>query len=100
MRDDRFEWDDAKAAQNLAKHGISFEEARLVFRDLHAVEVDEDQLGYGERRFNMIGRSGSCLLIVTFTERENRVRIISARRAERAERDYWVRENPPFNERC
>ncbi len=55
MRDDRFEWDDAKAAQNLAKHGISFEEARLVFRDLHAVEVDEDQLGYGERRFNMIG---------------------------------------------
>ncbi len=96
MEDDGFEWDDTKAAANLADHKVSFEEARLVFRDIHAVELGEDRRGYDEQRFNIIGRSSTRLLFVTYTDRGERVRIISARPAERAEQSYYVRENPPF----
>jgi len=96
VEDDEFEWNDVKAATNLAEHSVSFEEARLVFKDIHAVELGEDRRGYDEQRFNVIGRSSTRLLFVTYTERGDRVRIISARRAERAEQNFYIRENPPF----
>jgi hypothetical protein len=47
MRDDEFEWDDAKAATNFARHGVSFETARLALDDLHAVEIDDRRRYYG-----------------------------------------------------
>ena len=96
MEDDDFEWDDDKAATNLSEHKVSFEEARLVFSDIHAVELGEDRRGYDEKRFRIIGRSSTRLLFITYTERGDRVRIISARPAERAEQNYYIRENPPF----
>jgi uncharacterized DUF497 family protein len=97
VEDDDFEWDDVKAAKNLAEHRVPFEEARLVFGDIHAIELGEDRRGYDEQRFNMIGRSSTRLLVVTYTERGDRIRIISARPAARAEQNFYIRENPPFN---
>ncbi len=83
-----FEWDPDKAAANLAKHGIGFHEARTVFADrgLH----DQEDRGSGELRWNVTGLSSSNrLLTVCFTERGDRIRIISARLASPAERrDY------------
>ena len=83
MRDDRFEWDDRKAASNLRKHGVSFEMARLAFSDLDAIEdLDETD---DEERIARIGLAGDRLLLVIFTMRDPRIRIISVRKAKRDE---------------
>lgn len=85
-----FEWDDNKAAANFKKHGISFEEAATVWSDYFNIEFFDPDHSEGESRYLMIGESKSKrLLIISFTERENRVRIISARELTPAERrDY------------
>jgi len=82
-----FEWDDAKAAANLAKHGVSFVDAMLVFADPQAVLRVDERRNYGETRMNLIGRAANrdVLLIVCHVRRE-RIRIISARPANRRER--------------
>jgi putative transcriptional regulator len=77
MHDDDFEWDDAKAAENYAKHGISFEDARRVFDDQFAVDGVDDDEAYGEERFTTIGMVGGVLVFVVYTERGARVRLIS-----------------------
>lgn len=87
----RFEWDDAKAAANVQKHGVSFEEARTVFSNpLACIFDDEAHSTDEEKREIIIGHSlSNRLLLVCFTERANVVRIISARVATRKERkDY------------
>jgi putative transcriptional regulator len=63
MKDDDFEWDDAKAALNLARHGVSFEVARLVFDDAFAVVREDRRQDYGEERFVLLGAAapGCCL---------------------------------------
>jgi len=87
----KFEWDPEKAAANLAKHKVSFEQARDVFRDLHALDELDDKADYGEERFNLIGVTENRLLVVTYTLRSHEangdeiIRIISARPAERRE---------------
>jgi uncharacterized DUF497 family protein len=93
----RFEWDGRKAASNLTKHGISFEEAATVFDNPLAVIFDDETHSDDEQRELIIGHSADGrLLIVAFTElAEGVVRIISARRATRRERhDYeeniWI----------
>lgn len=88
-----FEWDDAKAAANLQQHGVAFSEAVKAFRDPFAVERSDDRLDYGEERVNLVGMCDGTLLHVTYTERNDRTRIISARRAERHEQDDYYREN-------
>ena len=55
MRDDEFEWDDAKAATNLASHRVSFEDARLAFDDPFAVEREDRRESYGEERYILLG---------------------------------------------
>jgi uncharacterized DUF497 family protein len=90
MIDDKFEWDDAKASANLAKHGVSFERAKLVFRDIARFEAYDDRRHYGEDRFVATGDADGVILVVVHTEREGRVRIISARRATRHERQTYV----------
>ena len=55
MADHEFEWDDDKAALNYAKHGVSFEAAREVFKDAFAVETLDDRVDYREERFSIIG---------------------------------------------
>ena len=85
-----FEWDSDKATENLEKYGVSFEEAATVFRDtLSATGRDPDHSA-GEERFITFGFSSSDrLLIVSHTEREGRIRIISARPATRSERKIY-----------
>ena len=86
MLDEEFEWDDDKAAANLRKHGITFEEARGVFRDPLAIELIDDREAYGEDRLVLIGMTKSQVLVVVHVLRERRNRIISARKAEPNER--------------
>ena len=85
-----FEWDRRKAASNLAKHGVGFDEAVTVFRDAQARIVPDPRHSVGEERLAILGRSQrDRLLAVMFTERGTRIRLISARKATRRERtDY------------
>jgi uncharacterized DUF497 family protein len=89
-----FDWDDAKAAANLQAHGVSFELAKTVFKDPFAIEFLDDREDYGEDRFVIIGMAeGQVLLFVAYTERAERIRIISARRATKNEQDQYFRQN-------
>ena len=89
-----FEWHAAKAEANLQIHGVSFELAKTVFKDPFAVELLDDREDYGEERFVIIGMAeGRVLLFVAYTEREERIRIISARRATQDEQDDYFRQN-------
>ncbi|MEE8631059.1 MULTISPECIES: BrnT family toxin [Methylobacterium] len=89
----RFTWDERKAASNLRRHGVAFEIALMAFRDPFAVEQIDDRGDYGEERINMLGMCDGVILFVTYTERGEEIRLISARRAERHERDRYFREN-------
>lgn len=81
-----FEWDASKAGGNLAKHGVAFDEAVSVFADPLAALFDDPDHSGEEPREIIVGLSTKPrLLVVSFTEREGRVRIISARRATAAE---------------
>jgi len=86
----QFEWDPAKAAENLAKHGVSFEEAATVFRDtFSATGLDPDH-SIDEERFVIFGVStAGRLLVVAHTERGDTIRIISARPATPGERKIY-----------
>jgi len=86
-----FEWDQNKAEINKRKHGVSFSEATTIFGDPLEVTISDPDHSSGEYRFLSIGRSNSGeLLIVSYTERQqNRIRIISARRATRQEQRYY-----------
>ena len=88
-----FEWSNDKAAANWRAHGVAFHEAVKIFRDLFAVERLDTREDYGEQRINLIVLCDGILLNVTYTERGDRIRIISARRAERHEQDDYYREN-------
>ena len=90
----KFEWDRAKAEANLFAHGVSFDLAKTVFDDPFAIERLDDREDYGEERFVMIGMTaGNILLFVAYTEREERIRIISARRATQYEQDDYFQQN-------
>ena len=82
-----YEWDPQKAARNLRKHGVSFDEAITVFLDPLALTFDDPDHSVDERRFITIGLSiEQRLLFVAHADRsEDRIRIISARRATRGE---------------
>lgn len=85
-----YEWDDDKAAQNLAKHGVSFIEAATVLQDPRAVYVSAGTAG-SEERFAAIGMSASArLVLVVHVERGERDRIISARLASAGEEDLYA----------
>lgn len=90
---DTFEWDAEKAAVNLRNHGVAFQEAVAVFRDPFAIEWIDDRESYGEERINLLGIHGGIVFHVTYAERGDRIRIISARRAEKHEQDNYYREN-------
>jgi uncharacterized DUF497 family protein len=82
----KFVWDPLKAAANLRKHGVSFEESTPVFDDPFALDDIDDRQDHGEERSNIIGMAGNRLLVVTYTLRGGETRIISARPAEPSER--------------
>lgn len=77
MQDDDFEWDDDKAARNRRDHGITFEIAREVFRDIFAVEWTDYDHDDSEERFVTIGMVESRLIVVVYTLRGPRIRIVS-----------------------
>ena len=85
-----FEWDENKAAANLTKHGVRFELAAHVFHDPLRLERHDGRQDYGEDRFLTIGLVGDKELAVTYTLRDEVIRIISAREADHHERrEYW-----------
>jgi uncharacterized DUF497 family protein len=93
MAEVQFEWDEAKAAGNLEKHGVSFDEASSVFRDPLARVVPDPTDPSLEDRAIMMGHSDQGrLLLVVFAERADRIRIISAREATRRERHGYEEE--------
>ena len=88
-----FEWDEAKAKTNERKHGVSFEDAMLVFDDPYAIAV-QDRIEGGERRWQPLGLAGGIVLllvahVVKDDEQDEIIRIISARRADRKERKRY-----------
>jgi hypothetical protein len=85
--DGDFEWDEAKSLSNVEKHGVTFAEAATVFADPFAVYLDD---GSGTNRMVVIGMSlRERVLYVVHIERGRRDRIISARQAERGEREVY-----------
>jgi uncharacterized DUF497 family protein len=86
----RFEWDEGKAAANLARHGVSFEEAITVFGDPLSDTFDDPDHSAEERRFVIIGLSEQGrMLIVAHTDEGEVVRLISAREPTRGEREFY-----------
>lgn len=85
-----FEWDEQKALNNIKKHGVSFEEAVSVFMDALSITVTDPSHSESEDRFIDIGLSDlGRLLVIAYTERGDRTRIISSRRALPAERKAY-----------
>jgi len=86
----RFEWDTRKAAANLRKHGISFDEAASIFFDPLSATGDDPDHSLDERRFVTFGMSSRRrLLVVAHVEHHDAIRIITARHATRAERRLY-----------
>jgi hypothetical protein len=85
-----FEWDPIKARTNLAKHGVSFEEAATIFGDERALTISDPAHSKTENRFITMGTSSAGqILVAVHTDRVHNIRIISARRAGRKERRQY-----------
>ena len=93
MTNSRFEWDTEKAAANINKHDVSFHVAVGAFLDAFAIERIDGRKDYGEERINTVAMCGGTLLHVTYSERGECIRIISARQAEKHECEDCYREN-------
>lgn len=93
MQDEHFEWDDGKAVRNWRDHGVSFEMAREAFRGAFALEWIDDRQVRSEERYAMIAMVEGRLVFVAYTVRDERIRIISARKAESYERRKYHDEN-------
>ena len=88
----QFEWDENKAASNVEKHGVTFEEASSAFADPLAAIFDDEAHSHEELREILVGNSvDGRLVLVSFTERGGAIRIISARRANKRERSDYER---------
>jgi len=85
-----FEWDSRKARSNLAKHGVSFEEVATVFGDPLSLTIPDPEHSVTEPRHIVMGKAfNGKLLVVVHTDRDDNIRIISARRASRRERRFY-----------
>ena len=86
----QFEWDSKKSQSNKRKHGITFEEASTIFGDPLSITIDDSAHSIGEDRFVTIGTSvNDKLIVVAHTERNDIIRIISARKATRNEKRQY-----------
>lgn len=89
----RFEWDGNKNQINQQKHGISFEEAQTVFYDDHAILFDDPEHSIGEERFLIIGVTENekiCIVSHCYKDKEDTIRIISARPATKNEKKVYT----------
>ena len=90
MEDIEFEWDEKKADSNFKKHDVSFEEGATVFNDPEIATMFDPDHSKDEERFISIGMSiQGNLLVIIHTEREERIRLISCRKATSAERKAY-----------
>ena len=86
-------WDPEKAASNVARHGIRFADAALVFDDPVAITVVDDESDPGEQRFVVLGADAAGrILVVVYSWRGDDIRLISARRAEPHEREEYEKQ--------
>jgi len=83
-----FEWDEAKSNRNLKERGLDFENAAMIFDSPVHIALD-DRKDYGEDRFIALGAVDDVVLVVVYTDRGEVRRIISARHANRKERELW-----------
>ena len=89
-----FEWDPNKDAANKKKHGVSFEEAATVFDDLLSLIFADPEHSIEEDRYLIMGLSANDrVLVIVFTDRSDRIRIISARKSTRQERIFYEEKN-------
>lgn len=89
----QFEWDESKAVINLEKHGIDFAEAQTIFSDSRSLTIYDESHSDKEDRFIDIGLSAfGRLLVVVYTEREDRIRLISSRLATSNEQRAYERQ--------
>ncbi|MEY3222984.1 MAG: hypothetical protein RLZZ203_1840 [Cyanobacteriota bacterium] len=90
----KFEWDEDKGKLNQKKHGVSFEEAASIFNDPLSINFDDPEHSLEENRYIIIGLSNQGrYLFVSHTERDDKIRLISARLVTPKERRYYEREN-------
>ena len=89
-----FEWDESKRRANYRKHGLDFRDAEKVFQGMTIAAEDKRQ-DYREKRFISLGRLGDVVVVIVHTERGDRIRIISMRRANQKERRAYE-EKVPF----
>lgn len=86
-----FEWDEKKAVANQNKHGVAFEEGKTVFNDPYAITIADPGYSIEEDRWVDIGLSGQGrVLVVWYTEVEQRIRIIGCRKATTSETQTYV----------
>jgi len=87
----QFEWDDEKERKNIAKHGIDFETAAAVFQDINRLEFYDEKHSIDEDRYITIGLidGEAYIVMVVYTEREEAIRLISARKATKQERRMY-----------
>jgi uncharacterized DUF497 family protein len=90
----KFEWDEAKSLRNKKKHGVSFDEAKSVFYDENALLISDPDHSEEEDRFILLGMSAALRILVVchcYREKGNKIRIISARRADKREFNSYSR---------
>lgn len=85
----QFEWNEEKASTNFKKHSIEFDMAARVFLDTLRLDFSDNREDYGEERRNTIGNIDGIIVHVTYTPREGRIRLISARKANSKERERY-----------
>jgi uncharacterized DUF497 family protein len=88
---DAFEWDDDKRLANVQKHGIDFVDAASIFEE-DVVVILDDRYDYGETRYIAFGLMHGKVIVVAYTERGARIRLISARRALKNEEIYYFEQ--------
>ncbi len=85
----KFEWDQNKNEQNIKKHQIDFENAKLIFSDSNRIIYQDLRNDYGEERFISIGLLNDTVIVVVYTIRKGAIRLISARYAKKSERNIY-----------
>ena len=87
----QFEWDPEKSRANIRKHGLSFQDAPAVFAGA-TITFPDDRFDYGEDRFITLGMLAGRVVVVAHTERGERVRVISLRKATKHEQEIYFHE--------
>jgi len=85
----KFEWDEKKNTQNKKKHGVSFETVKLIFYDPKRYEMYDKKHSFFEKRWITVGLAGLTVYRVAYTERSDRIRIISARKADKNDKKEY-----------